>query len=152
EDFVDIVVRRQGEMTLVEILRRLESGGGLDLVEGCWFKQDGQIVQNSDRAAIPLSDLPSPAYDLIDFDVYERTCGERKLPYATSIGCPYACSYCTDMVFYNRRFNPYDAGRVVDEITGLVKRHRIHEVSLVDSNFLVDVRRSLAIAAGILQS
>src|SRR5262249_33378576 len=70
EDFVDIVVRRQGETTLVEILRRLESGGGLDLVEGCWFKQDGQIVQNSDRAATPLSDLPSPAYDLIDFDVY----------------------------------------------------------------------------------
>ena len=61
----------------------------------------------------PLSSLPAPAYDMIDFDAYERASGERKLPYATSIGCPYACNYCTDMVFYNRRFNPYDTAQVV---------------------------------------
>ena len=108
EDFVDIVVRHQGERTLVEILQRLESGNTLDLVQGCWFKRDGRIIQNPDRPAAPLASLPAPAYDLIDFDAYERASGERKLPYATSIGCPYACNYCTDMVFYNRRFNPYD--------------------------------------------
>jgi hypothetical protein len=57
-------------------------------VQGCWFKRDGRIVQNPDRPAAPLSSLPAPAYDLIDFDAYERASGERKLPYATSIGCP----------------------------------------------------------------
>jgi len=152
EDFVDIVVRHQGEKTLVEVLERLEAGASLDLVAGCWFKRDRQIIQNSDRAATPLSDLPPPAYDLIDFDAYERAIGERKLPYATSIGCPYACSYCTDTVFYNRHFNAYPAERVVLELTDLVRRHRLTEISLVDSNFLVDVRRALAIARGILQS
>ena len=101
-------MRHQGEKTLVEILQRLDAGAGLDLVAGCWFKRDGKVVQNGDRAATPLSDLPPPAYDLIDFAAYEQAMGERKLPYATSIGCPYACSYCTDMVFYNRRFNAYD--------------------------------------------
>jgi radical SAM superfamily enzyme YgiQ (UPF0313 family) len=96
--------------------------------------------------------LPAPAYDLIDFDAYERSSGERKLPYATSIGCPYACNYCTDMVFYNRRFNPYDTGQVVEEIVTLVREHRLTEVALLDSNFLVDVRRALAIAKGILNA
>ncbi len=116
EPFVDIVVRHQGEKTLVEILDRLESGASLDLVEGCWFKRNGRIIQNCDRPATLLSDLPAPAYDLIDFDAYERAAdGERRLPYATSIGCPYACSYCTDTVFYNRRFNPYSAAQVVRE-------------------------------------
>jgi len=152
EDFVDIVVRHQGEKTLVEILGRLESGSTLDLVQGCWFKRDGRIIQNSDRPATPLSALPAPAYDLIDFDAYERASGERKLPYVTSIGCPYACNYCTDMVFYNRRFNPYDTGQVVEELATLVREHRLTEVALLDSNFLVDVRRALAIARGILQS
>src|ERR1700677_2932864 len=80
EDYVDIVVRHQGERTLVEILQRLESGNPLDLVQGCWFKRDGQIVQNPDRSAVPLSSLPAPAYDLIDFDAYERASGERQLP------------------------------------------------------------------------
>jgi anaerobic magnesium-protoporphyrin IX monomethyl ester cyclase len=152
EDFVDIVVRHQGEKTLVEILQRMEAGQPLDMVQGCWFKRGGRVYENPDRPASPISALPSPAYNLIDFDAYERAGGERKLPYATSIGCPYACNYCTDMVFYNRRFNPYDVDRVVEEVTGVVKRHRLDEVALVDSNFLVDVHRAVAIARGFIDS
>jgi len=152
EDFVDVIVRHQGEKTLVEILDRISAGRGLDMVQGCWFKRDGKTHQNPDRPSTPLSDLPIPAYDLVDFDAYERASGARKLPYATSIGCPYACNYCTDMVFYNRRFNPCDASRVVEELTGLVQQHRLKEVALVDSNFLVDVHRATAIARGILDS
>jgi anaerobic magnesium-protoporphyrin IX monomethyl ester cyclase len=36
EDFVDIVVRHQGEKTLTEILKRQSAGATLDLVAGCW--------------------------------------------------------------------------------------------------------------------
>ena len=100
EDFVDIVVRHQGEKTLVEILQRfVVTKSRFDMVQGCWFKREGRVHQNPDRPASPLSALPSPAYDLVDFDDYERAGGQRKLPYATSVGCPYACNYCTDMVF-----------------------------------------------------
>jgi anaerobic magnesium-protoporphyrin IX monomethyl ester cyclase len=152
EDFVDIVVRHQGEKTLVEALQRLEVGGTLDMVTGCWFKRAGRIIMNPDRPATPLSALPAPAYDLADFDAYERAGGIRKLPYATSTGCPYACNYCTDMVFYNRRFNPYDIGQVVMELAGLVREHKLTEVALLDSNFLVDVHRAVAIARGILDA
>ncbi len=152
EDFVDIVVRHQGEKTLVEILHRLTTGKPLDMVQGCWFKRDGRVHQNPDRPAAPISALASPAYDLVDFDAYALAGGQRKLPYATSVGCPYACNYCTDMVFYNRRFNPYDVNRVVEEVTSLVRRHLLDEVALVDSNFLVDVNRAVEIARGFLRS
>jgi anaerobic magnesium-protoporphyrin IX monomethyl ester cyclase len=152
EDFVDIVVRHQGDKTLVEVLQRMESGQALDMVAGCWFKRDGRMIMNPDRPAIPLSALPPPAYDLVDFDAYEQAGGVRKLPYATSTGCPYACNYCTDMVFYNRRFNPYDVGQVVAELAELAQKHRLTEVALLDSNFLVDVRRALAIAKGIIDA
>jgi radical SAM superfamily enzyme YgiQ (UPF0313 family) len=150
EEFVDVVVRHQGDRTLVEVLDRLKSGRNLDLVAGCWFKKDGRIVQNSDRPASSLSTLPGPAYDLADFEAYAASGGGRRLPYATSIGCPYACNYCTDMVFYNRRFNPNEVDRVVREIADLAECHKIDEVALVDSNFLVDVHRAVAIARGFL--
>lgn len=149
EDFVDIVVRHQGERTLVEILQSLERGSGLDLIQGCWFKRNGRIVMNPDRPPVPLSELPPPAYELAEFEAYERSSGQRKLPYATSIGCPYACNYCTDMVFYNRRFNAYEADHVVAEMAKLAQRYRLTDVALVDSNFLVDVHRAMAIARGI---
>jgi radical SAM superfamily enzyme YgiQ (UPF0313 family) len=150
EFFVDIVVRNQGERTLLEVVRRLEHGRSLEGVAGCSFKREGRLVNNPDRAVSSLTELPAPAYDLADFNAYERAGGKRTLPYATSVGCPYACSYCTDTVFYNRRFNALPAERVVDEVTRLVHEHRIREVSLLDSNFLVETRRAVKIAQGFL--
>lgn len=152
EDFVDVVVRHQGEKTLVEILHRICSGSSLHLVPGCWFKQNGQIVSNPDRSPSPLSALPAPAYDLVDFEEYAQVAGGRKLPYATSIGCPYACNYCTDSVFYNRRFNPADVNGIVEDVSHLVMKHNLSEVALVDSNFLVDTKRAVAIAQGFIQA
>ena len=152
EDFVDMVVRHQGDRTLVDILDCLAAGREPDLISGCWFKRGGRIISNPDRPAAALTELPPPAYDLVDFDAYERAGAGRKLPYATSVGCPYACNYCTDMVFYNRRFNAYEAERVVGEMIALVRRYRISDVALVDSNFLVDIHRATAIARGISES
>lgn len=152
EGFVDIVVRHQGERTLIDILQRQLTGSSLDLVPGCWFKRNGEIIANPDRPASPLSALPPPAYDMVDFEAYAKVTGGRKLPYATSIGCPYACNYCTDMVFYNRRFNPLEVSGVVGEIVELVRTLNLEEIALVDSNFLVDTRRAVAIARGFVDS
>jgi anaerobic magnesium-protoporphyrin IX monomethyl ester cyclase len=56
------------------------------------------------------------------------------------------------MVFYNRRFNPYDTAQVVAELVDLAREHRLTEVALLDSNFLVDVHRAVAIAEGLIQA
>jgi anaerobic magnesium-protoporphyrin IX monomethyl ester cyclase len=152
EHYVDAVVLHQGEHTLLEIAQRLAASNGLDLVAGCWFKRDGRIHRNPDRPNTPLSSLPVPAYDLVDFDAYEVMSGERTLPYATSVGCPYDCSYCTDAVFYNRRFNAYGARRTAEEMTELARRFRLRKIALVDSNFLVNTRRAVDIARGLIES
>src|SRR5258708_38586092 len=56
------------------------------------------------------------------------------------------------MVFYNGRFDPYDSQRVVQEIGELASRYRLREIALADSNFLVDTRRAVAIARGLLSA
>ena len=152
EPYVDVVVRGQGELTLLELASALAEGRGLDDVKGLSWKRDGQKQHNVERRVEQLESLPTPAYDLVDFDAYEKACGVRKLAYATSVGCPYACNYCTDMVFYKRRFNSLSAERVAGELAGLVVRYRIEEVALLDSNFPVDLRRALQIAREIKDS
>jgi anaerobic magnesium-protoporphyrin IX monomethyl ester cyclase len=152
EPYVDAVVLHQGELTLLETVQRLAAGKSLDLVGGCWFKRNGRIQQNPDRPNAPLSSLHKPAYDLVDFDAYEALSGERTLPYATSVGCPYDCSYCTDAVFYNRRFNAYGAPRVAEEMAELTRQHRLRKIALVDSNFLVNTRRAVDIARGLIKT
>src|SRR5712692_1786471 len=72
ENCVDVVVRHQGEITFLEVVRRLEAGQPLDLVAGVWFKRQGVIHNNSDRPAAALSSLPPPAYEIVDFDAYEK--------------------------------------------------------------------------------
>jgi radical SAM superfamily enzyme YgiQ (UPF0313 family) len=152
EPFVDAVVRGQGELTLLDIAKALVEDRRFEDVRGVSWKNEGRHQHNLERPVQPLEALPTPAFDLVDFDAYQRACGVRKLAYATSVGCPYACNYCTDMVFYKRRFNALSAERVIGELAGLVVRHRIEEVALLDSNFPVDLRRALAIARGIKES
>lgn len=152
EDFVDVVVRAQGEMTLVELASLLSEGKTLEMVSGISHKLDGGIHHNPERPVANVNDLPTPAFNLGDFDAYEKFTGVRKLPYASSVGCPYACNYCTDQVFYKRRFNAYTVDRVVTEVTELVNRYRISEVAFLDSNFPVNVKRAVEIARGFLES
>jgi radical SAM superfamily enzyme YgiQ (UPF0313 family) len=152
ESFVDIVVRGQGEITLVETAQALAQHKPLNNIAGLSWKNNGQRVHNADRRVEPLDSLPLPAFDLTNFEAYENISGVRKLAYATSVGCPYACNYCTDMVFYKRRFNALSADRTVAEMIELVTRYRIDEVALLDSNFPVQLPRALQIARGIIDS
>ena len=152
EEFLDAVVRGQGELTLLEAAQRLRDGASFESVRGISFKPNGTGTANPGRPVESLERLPMPAFGLANFDAYEKITGIRKLPYASSIGCPYACNYCTDQVFYNRRFNAYSATRVVSEVTELVARHRISEVALLDSNFPVNVKRAVEIASGFVDS
>ncbi len=152
ERYVDAVVRGQGELTLLEIAQRLADGKAFNDVAGVSSKPFGLTQHSPERRTALLDDLPMPAFHLTDFDAYERTCGVRKLAYATSVGCPYACNYCTDMVFYKRKFNALSAERVVREVTDLVERYRIDEVAMLDSNLPVDWRRAVEIAQGFLDS
>jgi len=101
EHYVDAVVRGQGELTLLEIATRLSEGKSYGDVAGVSSKNSLFACHSPERRVALLDDLPRPAYELADFDAYERASGIRKLPYATSVGCPYACNYCTDMVFYS---------------------------------------------------
>lgn len=152
EPYVDMVVRGQGEITLVEVAEALLAKRSLVGIAGVSWKNHGRRTHNPDRRVEPLDALPVPAFDMTDFDAYEKLSGSRKIGYATSVGCPYACNYCTDMVFYKRRFNALSAERVVAEMTDLVTRYRIQEIALLDSNFPVQIHRALDIARGILAS
>ncbi|HEX8924991.1 MAG TPA: radical SAM protein, partial [Terriglobales bacterium] len=152
EPYVDYVVRRQGEAAFLELVSAVaEQRNGEGIASVSW-KRGEKREHNAERRTQALDELPMPAYDLVNFDAYERVGGERKLAYATSVGCPYACNYCTDTVFYKRRFNALPAERVVREMCSLAERYRIDEIALLDSNFPVDVRRAVEIAQGIVDA
>lgn len=92
EDYVDAVVRGQGELTLLEVAERLRKGSSFEFVRGVSFKPHGESVHNAERPVENVERLPTPAFAMANVDAYEKRAGVRQLPYASSVGCPYACN------------------------------------------------------------
>src|SRR5882672_10680857 len=141
-NFVDIVVRGQGETTMLEVVQHLEDGASLDGIRGVGFKRYGKIIFNPERPLQPLAELPPKAYHLADFDAYERICGRRWAMYTSSLACPFNCSYCTNAGVYGRQWNGLPAEQVVEETCDLSTRYGLGMLWIVDDNFLVDLERA----------
>ena len=62
---LDVIVRREGEYTLLELVQKVEAGESFDDVLGITYRKDGKIVRNLDRPYIEdLDSLPFPARHL----------------------------------------------------------------------------------------
>ncbi len=110
-EYVDVVVKGQGEDALLEIVQHIEAGESLKGIAGVGYKENGRLVFNTPRPLRPISELPPKAYHLADFDAYERICGRRWAMYTSSLACPFNCSYCTNEGLYGRKWNALDADR-----------------------------------------
>ena len=151
-EYVDVVVRGQGEEAMLEVARRLRELAPLDDVPGVGFKRDGALHFTPERPLKPLELLPPKAYHMADFDAYERVCGRRWAMYISSLACPYNCAYCTNAGVYGRKWNALPVEQVVEETVDLARRYRLELLWMSDDNFLVDLKRALGIAEGLIRA
>ena len=153
EDFVDIVVRHQGDHTLVEILRRPRPRQPLDLISG-WFKRNGRIHSSPPRPALPLSAVALGLFRHGGF----RSLRARHRPSCRmppSIGCPLRLQLLYGYgVLQPARFNPQEVAPVINGKLPpwFQQAASSPKVALGVDCFLVDTRRALAIARGFLAS
>jgi radical SAM superfamily enzyme YgiQ (UPF0313 family) len=150
--YVDIVVRGQGEESMLAVAERLGDNAPLDDVPGIGFRRDGKLHFTPERALRTLTEMPPKAYHLADFDAYERACGRRWALYVSSLACPFNCSYCTNAGVYGRKWNALPVEQVVEETVDLTRRYNIQLLWLADDNFLVDLQRALGIAEGLVRA
>jgi radical SAM superfamily enzyme YgiQ (UPF0313 family) len=150
--YVDIIVRGQGEDSTLQVMERLRDGAPLDGIRGIGFKRDGKIEFTPERPLKTLTEAPPKAYQLADFDAYERVCGRRWAMYVSSLACPFDCSYCTNAGVYGRKWNALPPEQVVEETIDLTRRYRLELLWMADDNFLVDIDRALVIAEGLIRS
>ena len=149
---VDIVVRGQGEDSLLEVVQHLEARTPMDLIPGIGFKRDGKLHFTTERPLKPLVEMPPKAYQLADFDAYEKSCGRRWAMYTSSLACPFNCSYCTNAGVYGRKWNALPAEQFVEETVDLTRRYNLEMLWVVDDNFLVDLDRARYIADGLVRA
>jgi radical SAM superfamily enzyme YgiQ (UPF0313 family) len=87
----DIAVIGEGEKSMLEVVRGIESGdlnGDFDKIKGISYRTNGAIVTNESRPFMSpdeLNDLPFPAWHLFP---------EQALPMLAGRGCPFRCKFC----------------------------------------------------------
>ena len=108
--YLDYIVRGQGEFAFLELVQHIEAGAAPDLIPGIGFKRDGKLVMTQERPLRPLVEMAPKAYEIADFDAYERGCGCRWAMYTSSLACPFNCSYCTNSGVYGRKWNALPPG------------------------------------------
>jgi len=113
----DIVVRGEGEETLVELIGALDNNRSLDEVQGISFRKDGLVHHTPDRILIKdLDDIPFPAYHLLGpIQRYQPLNRRYVFSIVASRGCPYKCIFCSanKLWRYQRRRSP---GNILEEI------------------------------------
>ena len=152
---IDILIRGEGEETIIELLQALEYKQPLSKILGISYRKDGKVVSNPTRSKnIDLDSLPFLAYHLLPWRRYKpHPPHGRALPFAaviTSRGCPYKCSYCSKPVFGNK-FRGQSPERVVEEIAYHKRKFGIKEFAFYDDVFTLDKRRAYAIADEIIK-
>ncbi|MFX1510763.1 MAG: B12-binding domain-containing radical SAM protein [Promethearchaeota archaeon] len=122
---LDLVVRGEGEVTLLEVLKALDQGEPLNRVKGVSFRDKKGIVHTPNRPLIKdLNSLPFPGYHFVHehMSKYRFPAG-RDLPYALvegSRGCAHSCSFCSQWRYWGpcRQKSPE---RVADEFEYLYR-------------------------------
>lgn len=146
---VDVVVRGEGESTAVELVQRWQRGEPIDDVEGTTLRRPGNrnllvngqsLIRNRNRPLLDLTKLPPPAYHLLDRETRSRL----KITPTYSRGCPFACEYCVESTFWERRVRHKDPVKFVDEIQYLVEEMNFRFIHIADSTF--GVQKSAVVA------
>jgi anaerobic magnesium-protoporphyrin IX monomethyl ester cyclase len=152
----DVAVVGEGEETIIELLKALDSATPLDGISGIVYRHDDRVISTGRRPFLAdLDQLPYPAWDLLEGfpDRYPpATFKVKKLPAAslvTSRGCPNRCIFCDRSVF-GANCHAFSAEYVIGMIRYLVEQFGVREFSFEDDTFITFKKRLAAICQGII--
>ncbi|MCW4053800.1 MAG: B12-binding domain-containing radical SAM protein [Candidatus Bathyarchaeota archaeon] len=131
---LDMIVRKEGEYTLLEIVNRLRENKRIDDVLGTTCRKNGKTIRNADRPYIEnLDALPFPAHHLLPLNRFKKI-----FPLVTSRGCVYWCNFCSAVRMFGRRYRMRSPKNVVDEMQFLNERYGVRQMTFYDDAFTVD--------------
>ena len=152
---IDVIVRGEGEETIIKLLQALENKQTLGDIPGVSYRENGEVVstpQNTEN--IDMDSLPFLAYHLLPWDKYRpHPPHGRAYPFVsivTSRGCPYRCSYCSKPVF-GSRFRAQTPQRVAAEVKYYKERFGVGEIAFYDDVFTLDKKRAYEIADELIK-
>lgn len=139
----DVVVRGEGEETIVDLVRAACEDGreALGGVPGIAYLNGDHFIMTNPRPRIKdLDDLPYPAWHLFDVEGYQKkrfvgaslVTGRRSLPMLASRGCPHRCTFCTAESMWGRVYAMRAPEAVVEEMAFMSRQYGVTDFAIYD--------------------
>ena len=148
---IDIIVRGEGEETIVDLVRCLENGSNLKSVKGLAYRDNGTIITTDRRPPLDVNSLPLPAYHLLPMEKYHFEFLEEFSTMLTSRGCPFSCTFCSEWDFWGRPWRSRNPESVGEELEIVNRKYRRKSVWFGDDCFNVDYNHIKGICEQILE-
>lgn len=154
ERVIDYIVLREGEETLLELVRAIEESKPVANIRGIAYRgPSGDPCATPPRPLIAHVDrLPDPAWDLLDPRLHRAEMSHHGPPLGANFidvtfsrGCPIACSFCTSTSYWGSRFRVLTEERAQEQLAKIAHLGW-QEIVVEDDNFSAlpfDVQRYL---------
>ncbi len=116
---VDIVVRGEGEWTMLDIVDCILSKKDLKNIEGITYRKNDSIIRNVNRKPGKLEELPACDYSLVKEKYLERC----NFFFTFTRGCPFRCVYCVESEFWGHKMRVRAVDKISKEINFLVSKY-----------------------------
>ncbi len=155
----DIVVIREGELTMEEILMYNKGNYELSNIKGIAYRNNDKTIVTPSRPLISDLDLlPYPERSLAPIKHYNRflhsigshECSEGSL--ISSRGCPYNCIYCCVSSVHGRSFRERSASNVIDEIISVKDEYNTSYFKFQDDIFTLNKKRVIELCKKIIKN
>jgi radical SAM superfamily enzyme YgiQ (UPF0313 family) len=145
---IDIIVIGEGEVTFLELARKILNEEPTHDVEGIvYLDKNNKIIKTKERQFISnLDEIPFPLVEIVNYRKYLGNGNPFALRSPTacivsSRGCPGKCVYCTVSAVWGRTWRGRSPKNVVDEIESLMKNYQVSEFAFLDDSASLDRKR-----------
>lgn len=114
-----------------------------------YIDEHGSYIKTVKENLLDQDTLPKLPYEYLDTfysvnDYLPKTfMGSKTLPYHSSMGCPFTCSFCGIVPIFNARWKGMSAERMYKDVRYFIDKHQINAIEFHDNNFFTSKKRVL---------
>jgi anaerobic magnesium-protoporphyrin IX monomethyl ester cyclase len=134
---IDVIVRGEGEQTIVGLMRTWEQTDDLRYVDGITWRNGQEVVVNRSRTPIKNLDEYRPGWELVDWPRYSMFGFKGAAGLQFSRGCTLTCTYCGQWMFW-KKWRHRSPENIVEQLKILADQYGVKIVWFADENFAAD--------------
>ena len=142
---LNFLVEGEGEEKVWRLTEQLEGEKDFSKVPGLIWRDGDKIRSNGNNTRIREVDkIPWPDWSDVPVENYleaglgQSTYNRRVMPIVASRGCPYQCTFCTNLKMYGTNWYSRDPKNVLDEVEYYIQKYQIEHFDFCDLTVIVN--------------